>query len=1115
MNILAEWLRASRLLSDGATRAIHWNALALAVALALVSAIPAKAQSGITDLIVARKVNLQGYATPAALTVDANDYAPAGMANATFLRLSSTAPVNISGIAGGTHGRMLWIINVGTFNLTLLDQSGLSLAGNRFSIGGPTIIPPGAAVSFWYDGTTALRWMGLVQGKSTTSWGGITGNITNQTDLNDAMARLAQASLTTGVADENDTVLLSAPNATTLRIGALQAGVFAALLGPGLPVTTAVKAFAQTDYPLASLGLVADGTYARWIGYNSAGTVVASTTSFVNDETVISLGAIVVKRVGGVTSFIDDGGPRSFATLPQMSGFSELERTYLGYESTVTITPASTNMTLTRSAGIIRGISINWGGFGNKNSLDQAAAAGASFIQVNPALAAGTSLPGAVTVLTATNYWNGAASVPLTNNNNASVKRFLLGIKGGLFVQEGEFQYGTLDLAVANADTAPFTTLLAQDLFIEIGRVAVVKNASDLSNPTQARFFVVGGGSGGSSGGSPSAVTSINGTAGEINANSPVGAVTLSLPSALVFTGKTIAGGTFNAPTLTGAALGTPASGVMTNVSGTALGLTAGNVVTNANLTGDVTSIGNATTLATVTASVGTFGSGSLVPVVTVNAKGLVTAITTQAVTLGANNLTGTTLASNVVNASLNSIIPVGGTLAVTGSFSATGTVTAGEATGGISFFGGIGGTTATKSLLILNGGSANAGGSMVGFRANSLDKGYVGLLSVIDGGPVADMVVRSISGSVRLQAFNSEVATLSNTGMAVTGGISSTGNMVSGGKVQALGSEGFSVTSFIPNARNPIYYFGNAPTYGVSYFQGTSGAGGVDSIGFHFGTATSAGSSLNINATGIAVAGAITASGAITAGSAFASTGAVGVNGASRITMDYDAGSLSGRVLGWGASAGVQGAVRIGTISSDGSLNNLSVGVFSSTGLAVTGGITATGQIKTTTSGGATSLVSEFGGAGNGLVIANTTDTSNAIYQLFLNSVGGGIGSITRVGTNNQIVLNNSSDARLKKNVRDFTAQDSGRLIDALRPRWFDWKSAKDESGKNIIGFIAQEEAAAGAELIRIGAVTPGDPGATEILKTWMRSDSALVPILVAELKSVRARLAKLEGAK
>jgi hypothetical protein len=51
--------------------------------------------------------------------------------------------------------------------------------------------------------------------------------------------------------------------------------------------------------------------------------------------------------------------------------------------------------------------------------------------------------------------------------------------------------------------------------------------------------------------------------------------------------------------TLVAPALGTPASGVATNLTGTAASLTAGNVTTNANLTGDVTSSGNATTIAT------------------------------------------------------------------------------------------------------------------------------------------------------------------------------------------------------------------------------------------------------------------------------------------------------------------------------------------------------------------------------------------------------------------------------------------------------------------------------------------------------------------------------------
>jgi len=63
--------------------------------------------------------------------------------------------------------------------------------------------------------------------------------------------------------------------------------------------------------------------------------------------------------------------------------------------------------------------------------------------------------------------------------------------------------------------------------------------------------------------------------------------------------------GTAGSIVVNGGALGTPSSGVATNLTGTAAGLTAGNVTTNANLTGMITSIGNA-------ASLGSFTSANL-----------------------------------------------------------------------------------------------------------------------------------------------------------------------------------------------------------------------------------------------------------------------------------------------------------------------------------------------------------------------------------------------------------------------------------------------------------------------------------------------------------------------
>jgi hypothetical protein len=56
-------------------------------------------------------------------------------------------------------------------------------------------------------------------------------------------------------------------------------------------------------------------------------------------------------------------------------------------------------------------------------------------------------------------------------------------------------------------------------------------------------------------------------------------------------------------PTLIAPILGTPTSGVATNLTGTASGLTAGTVTTNANLTGHVTSVGNAAVLGSFTSA--------------------------------------------------------------------------------------------------------------------------------------------------------------------------------------------------------------------------------------------------------------------------------------------------------------------------------------------------------------------------------------------------------------------------------------------------------------------------------------------------------------------------------
>jgi hypothetical protein len=99
-------------------------------------------------------------------------------------------------------------------------------------------------------------------------------------------------------------------------------------------------------------------------------------------------------------------------------------------------------------------------------------------------------------------------------------------------------------------------------------------------------------------------------------------------------------------------------------------------------LTGDLTTPGGslATTLATVNGNVGSFGDGTHVAAVTVNGKGLITAVSSVAITGGTSDnwsAVGTTNSSLVGNATLNAIVATNG---ITAGSSGTGSVSIGAA---------------------------------------------------------------------------------------------------------------------------------------------------------------------------------------------------------------------------------------------------------------------------------------------------------------------------------------------------------------------------------------------------------------------------------------------------
>ncbi len=105
---------------------------------------------------------LTGDITPTALSANQNNYNPTGLSTASVLRLeASGAARDITGLMGGSDGRIILLLNVGaTYNINLKHENGSSTDINRFIIGvggGNGSIGPGHANILQYD-STSLRW---------------------------------------------------------------------------------------------------------------------------------------------------------------------------------------------------------------------------------------------------------------------------------------------------------------------------------------------------------------------------------------------------------------------------------------------------------------------------------------------------------------------------------------------------------------------------------------------------------------------------------------------------------------------------------------------------------------------------------------------------------------------------------------------------------------------------------------------------------------------------------------------------------------------------------------------------------------------------------------------
>ena len=138
------------------------------------------------------------------------------------------------------------------------------------------------------------------------------------------------------------------------------------------------------------------------------------------------------------------------------------------------------------------------------------------------------------------------------------------------------------------------------------------------------------------------------------------------------------------------------------------------------------------------------------------------------------------------------------------------------------------------------------------------------------------------------------------------------------------------------------------------------------------------------------------------------------------------------------------------------------------------------------------------------GIIVTNTGAYNYSAQTFFYNSSQVGTISISSTST----AYNTSSDYRLKTNVTPLTTAQSGPIIDALKPSQFTWTTDNTPD----VGFIAHEMQAVIPKAVT-GEKDAVDAEGKPVYQQVVVSSPEIIAYLVAELQSVRSRLAGLES--
>jgi hypothetical protein len=258
--------------------------------------------------------------TPPILETSPNDLVPG---NYDVLRLSADSARSITGIADGVKGRKLRIFNVGNFAITLVYQSSLSAAQNRFAFvnGADFIIPPSGNILIYYDATQS-RWIGGDQASIFDVVNEVTpAQITaNQNNYDPGLAEVLRLSTD---AARTITGISGGVRGRYLRI--FNIGSYPITLAYESGSSTAANRFKFSNGSLAvipsngNMLLYYDSTQARWVGADiqSSGSIyaqvsnAASQTIPFNVITKIDPGTAVSDQYG----FYDDANNQFIITM--------------------------------------------------------------------------------------------------------------------------------------------------------------------------------------------------------------------------------------------------------------------------------------------------------------------------------------------------------------------------------------------------------------------------------------------------------------------------------------------------------------------------------------------------------------------------------------------------------------------------------------------------------------------------------------------------------------------------------------------------------------------------------------------------------------------------------